>query len=244
MSPDPGGRPGGNGDVAAELRALQRAVREVDDIARESAGVLSETAPKVVELEEHVAKLRGTVAALVADAEDTPAEDPALTAAKAALGMRPEPPGPWCWPLLDADQAAAAWDSLARWVGEVLVPTYELTRGDLLDCWPRHPRIVAELSWLRHAYLDAHARGAVPAKAADWHLRHLPWVLATIRGVARPNPNDPPLCGPGHHLTHPDEDDRYLAEKSAGEPATLEQWHDAWLEAGVADLAGGRRAPA
>ena len=228
MSTDRGG---GIGDVAAELLSLRRAVREVDDIARESVGVLSETAPKVADLEEDVATLRGTVAALVADAENTPAEDPALTAAKTRLGMRPEPAGPWCWPLLDAEEAAAAWDALARWVGEVLVPTYELTRGDLFDCWPWHPRLVAELSWLRHAYLDAHARGAVPAKAADWHLRHLPGVLATIRGLARPSPNDPPLCGPGHHLTHAEGDDRYLAERSAGEPASAECWQSALQEA-------------
>lgn len=226
---------GGMRDVAAELRSLRRAVREVDDIARESAGLLSETAPKVADLEEHVATLRGTVAALVADAENTTAEDP-LTATKTALGMRPEPPGPWCWPLLDAGQAAAAWDALARWVGEVLVPTYELTRGDLLDCWPCHPRLVAELSWLRHAYLDAHARGALAAKAADWHLRHLPGVLATFRGLARASLNDPPLCGPGHHLTRLEGEDRYLADRMTSEPAGREHWWAALLEAKSSDL--------
>ena len=36
---------------------------------------------------------------------------------------------------------------LARWVGETLVPRYELTRNELPDCWALHPPVVAELSW-------------------------------------------------------------------------------------------------
>lgn len=225
----------GRDDVAAELRALRTRVAETDAIARESAGLLAETAPKVFQLEEHVAALHGTVTALLAHAgaEDTPAEDPAVTAAKSQLGLRPEPPGPWCWPLLDAVQATAAWDALGRWVGEVLVPTYELTRGQLPECWPHHPRLVTELSWLRHGYLEAHTHGAPAQKAADWHLRQLPGVLAATQVLAR---RDPDGCGPGYHLGRCPDQDQYLVTRREAEPLRPELWRDAWHEAKTTDL--------
>lgn len=240
-----GGRPGERRairDVTAELAALRRRINDTDDITRESAGLLAETLPRVGDLEADVATLRGTVDALVADAEDTPAEDPAVTARKAELGLRPEPPGPWVWPLFDAEQAAAAWDSLSKWVGEVLIPTYEVTRGALPDCWPRHRRIVAELSWLRNAYLEAHLRKAPATKAADWHLRHLPGVLAVIAGVVRPDEGQKPVCGPGLHLQRPRPGD-YVDPDEGEQLATCEHWSAAWHEVRDADLVGRRPVP-
>ena len=65
------------------------------------------------------------------------------------------------WATLTEEQAAAQWPILARWVGEVLVPRYELTRDDLPDCWALHPPVVAELSWLHTAYARRHARPAL-----------------------------------------------------------------------------------
>jgi hypothetical protein len=53
------------------------------------------------------------------------------------------------WAALSEEQAAEQWPILARWVGETLVPRYELTRNELPDCWALHPPVVAELSWLR-----------------------------------------------------------------------------------------------
>lgn len=219
--------------VVAELRALRARLGETDDIARECAGLLSETVPKVMDLEETVAALRGTVAALVADADDTPAEDPALTAAKERLGLRDDPRGPWCWPLLDPDQAAAAWEALVRWVDGLLVPTYGVTRGQLPDCWPQHPRMVAEMTWLRHTYLEAHQRDATAVKAQDWHLRALPGALLAIQnaipttGGHRPDPK----CGPGHHLQPLDPADAYAPDREdiAAEPARARDLHaDDW----------------
>ena len=68
------------------------------------------------------------------------------------------------WAALTAEQAAVQWPILARWVGEVLVPRYELTRDELPDCWALHPPVVAELSWLRTAYVQAYLT-QVPAPA-------------------------------------------------------------------------------
>ncbi len=249
MTSEDDGRGGRSiGDVAGELRALRRTVRNTDDIARESAGLLSEIAPKVIDLEGHVATLRGTVAALVADAENTPAEDPALTAAKAAVGLTPDPPGPWCWPLLDRDQAAKAWELLARFVGELLVPTYGITRETLHDCWPRHPAIVAELTWLRETYREAHLTGTPAVRAADWHLRYLPGALAAIRAaypVDNTSHHPATLCGAARYLQrlNADEADRERYDETRAHPATFVHWGPAWRQVRDADLAGRRPAP-
>ena len=238
-----GGRPHGpRDDVASELAALRRSLRETDGIARESAEVLSETAPLVAELAEQVAALRDAgVGVSVAH------EDSATAATRATLGMAPIPPTPWCWPLFDHDEAAAAWEALALWVGEVLAPGYELTRRDLPDCWALHPRMVAELSWLRASYLEAHARGEVAVKAADWHLRHLPGALAALAaavpvelGVAGARH---PLCGPGHHRGPAGVPaDEY--EEWRQEPTTAEHWRPHWSTAQPRDLQDRRPGPA
>ena len=67
------------------------------------------------------------------------------------------------WAALTEDQAAAQWPILARWVAEVLVARYELTRDELPDCWALHLPVVAELSWLRTAYVEAYLTRSSPA---------------------------------------------------------------------------------
>lgn len=236
--PEPGARPDqahtpGDRDVAAELAAelaaLRRCWRETDDIARESAGVLSELAPQVADLEAHL------------DAREVEAggsgsarrEDPAVTARKAELGMLAVPPAPWCWPLLDPEQATAAWDALARWVDQVLVAGYTISRGTLLDCWPLHPPMVNELSWLRASHLEAHTVGAPAMLAQDWHLRALPGALAGLRAAvpveAGGGGRQRPLCGPGHHHTRAGVHDDTLDEQRIA-PARREHWDAAWRE--------------
>lgn len=94
-------------------------------------------------------------------------------------------------------------DGARPWVAGVFVPTYAVTRGQLVDCWPRHPEMVVELSWLRLAYLEAHQPGVGAVYAQSWHLRGRPGVLTAI-ATAIPRtgqgPGSEPLCGPGHHL--------------------------------------------
>ena len=98
------------------------------------------------------------------------------------------------WAALSAEQAAAQWPILARWVGDVLVPRYELTRDELPDCWALHPPVVAELSWLRTAYVQAYLTGSPPQLSADWHTRWRPAVLTRIRELIKPDE-----CSPGKH---------------------------------------------
>lgn len=217
---------GGEGDLAAEVAALRRRARETDAIARESAAVLSELAP-------HVHDLTQAQASEAADgnagtAQQTGIGDQAGDAARAELGMADVPPAPWCWPLFDDEQATAAWEALARWVDRVLVPGYGITRGELPDCWPHHPRMVNELSWLRAAHLDAHQDGAAATLAQDWHLRALPGALAAVAAAVPlehgAGSRRRPLCGPGHHHSrtgvHEDE-----TQQAAGMLADAEHRH-------------------
>lgn len=234
--PDASGAPR-DGDGAGELAALRRSWRETDDITRESAEVLSELAPRVADLEAQL----GAAGAHPTEPRCERREDPAVTARRAELGMLPVPPAPWCWPLFDAEQAAAAWDALAVWVAQVLVPGYAITRGDLVDCWPCHPPMVNTLSWLRASYLEAHAVGAAAVLAQDWHLRALPGALAGLRGAipveAGGGGHQRPLCGPGHHETRAGVHDDEVDEQRLME-AQREHWATAWRSARSTTVAG------
>ena len=98
------------------------------------------------------------------------------------------------WAALTAEQAAVQWPVLARWVGEVLVARYEVTRDELPDCWALHLPVVAELSWLRTAYVEAYLSRSSPETAADWHTRWYPAVLTRIRDADQVHE-----CVPGKH---------------------------------------------
>ena len=76
----------------------------------------------------------------------------------------------------------------------MLVPRYELTRDELPDCWALHPPVVAELSWLRTAYVQAYLTRSTPQLGADWHTRWRPAVLTRIRELIKPDE-----CSPGKH---------------------------------------------
>ena len=114
------------------------------------------------------------------------------------------------------------WPILARWVGEVLVPRYELTRDDLPDCWALHPPVVAELSWLRTAYVQAYLTKSPPQLSADWHTRWRPAVLIRIRELIKPDE-----CPPGKHApkrgapVEADRAERGAASGAAGRAAVL-----------------------
>lgn len=206
---DPGGGRGGRSprrgfieDVAAELLAMRRDVAETNAVTRESAGLLAEALPRIEGVENAVGALTGRLDALegaTADDGAAPAGDSEAFAdtAPSALdvhGVAAKPKGPWCWPLLDPDEAAAAWEALAQWVGEVLGPWYGLTRGQLPDCWPVHRRAVVELSWAHLSYREAFAKNAAPHLAAEWHARWLPGALAGVAAAI-----DPAECAPSWH---------------------------------------------
>ncbi|MFC5947467.1 hypothetical protein ACFQH9_04155 [Pseudonocardia lutea] len=84
---------------------------------------------------------------------------------------------------------------LGRWIAEVFVPWYEITRDELPDCWPLHRPALVELSWLRSAHAQAYLRSAPPSAAGEWHQRWRPGAVDRLRTVIDRN-----LCGPGFHL--------------------------------------------
>ena len=98
------------------------------------------------------------------------------------------------WASLSEEQAAEQWPVLARWIAEILVPRYQATRNELPDCWALHPPVVAELSWLRTAYVQAYLTRSPPQLAADWHTRWRPAVMTRIQELIKPD-----QCSPGRH---------------------------------------------
>lgn len=92
---------------------------------------------------------------------------------------------PIAWHALDSVAAAEAWEGLLTWADEVLCPTYEITRGQLPDCWTRHPAMRNEVSWLRTSHAQAYLSTAHAGGAAEWHLRYLPGALSRIAGHAQ-----------------------------------------------------------
>ena len=161
-----------------ELTTLIENHQATAGTAREAAGALSEVLPRVDEHGATLDELRGRVDAL----SDELAAHPNVT----AVG----------WPALDAAQADQTWQDLAGWITDVLGPFYRITRGQLPDCWARHPDAVIELVWLHTCYREAfdNEKGR-PTAAAEWHTR---WRPAALAAVADAIPER--LCRPGEHL--------------------------------------------
>jgi hypothetical protein len=164
--------------VAAQLATVTER-RKQTDLA---AAVSEDLAPRVNALQQlmtdEFGRLRGEVEVLLSERQEL---------------EKPKNP-PVDWASLSEEQAAEQWPILARWVGEILVPRYELTRNELPDCWALHPPVVAELSWLRAAYVQAHLTRSPPQLGADWHTRWRPAVMARIRELIKPDE-----CSPGKH---------------------------------------------
>lgn len=173
-------------DLGADLRTVRTEVSGLRDDIRETAGVVSEAMPRLEDLETNLAEVKGVVEALTED--------------------EPEPGNPPVeWPALPAEDAERVWEALAEWVGDTLVPWLQITRSQLPDMWPNHPRAVFELLWLRTCYRQAYAKRSHPTSAAEWHTRWLDAALANVRAAMptnweqslepkqpQPAPNQPP----------------------------------------------------
>ena len=109
--------------------------------------------------------------------------------------LRRERNSPVDWPALTEEQAREQWPILGRWIAEVFVPWYEITRDELPDCWPLHRPALVELSWLRSAHVQAYLPSSPPSVAGEWHQRWRPGVVERLHVVI-----DRIACGPGFHL--------------------------------------------
>lgn len=187
-------------EVGERLRQVQRQLdtttRQSDETAghvAEIADVLTRMSPRLDEVEQGVAALGGAVEAAAAGRSEGVTEDAALALTPALR-----------WSQLDRGGKHAAWDALAGFVSEVLNNDYQLTRLELPDCWPVHPRAVRELAWLRTLYVSSSAAGTRPELVAEWHVRWLPAAITNIAVAI-----DRRECTPGKHRVTEEERRRF-----------------------------------
>jgi hypothetical protein len=201
--------------LAAEVRRIREKVDRTAELHTALAATVSEQlAPELGALRQatvdELASLRGD-----------------LNEVLETLNKEKNPPVDWFH--LTAEQAEEQWPVLAQWVGEVFVPWYRITRGQLPDCWALHPNALVELSWLRSAHLQSYIPSSHPHIAAEWHDRHVPPRRAPGLRAGVPRARHPVHPAPG----------ATCARRAAVEPAP-------GLPAGRAQLGRGDpdRAPA
>ena len=216
------------------VAALDGRLRRTETVVGESADLLSQALPRIDDLTERVGEVTGRLDQLAGTRPPAPPPNP-----------------PVCWPELTAERARTEWERLAAWVATVLGPWYEVTRGQLPDCWPRHRLAVMHLSWLRTAYTAAYASDAAAHAAGEWHTR---WYPAALEHIAYAIPRR--WCRPGEHQVL-DENDmntptrpaepheqgyRNQTVPLAGDPTGPRHWGPHWEHACAEDVAARERA--
>ena len=156
--------PAGLAALAAEVEQVQRrleahqdGIRQAQESADHAHRVLIDIVDRVKAIADHHTTTTGT--------------DPAAGA-------------PISWLTLD-DPAAAqiALTELGYWLSQVYLH-YPGSLDSLGECWPWHPAAIEELLALRGSWLAAYTGpDATPARALDWHDRHLPGVQRRLRAT-------------------------------------------------------------
>ncbi|MEV1294907.1 hypothetical protein [Pseudonocardia sp. NPDC049635] len=202
-----GGGPGRGRSLAVQvgeqLRELEQKVDRTAGYVADLAGHVSELAPR---LDDHEAAITSLVGAVEASGAGGSGQE--QTSLTPALG----------WSRLDPRARHLAWDALGTFVAQVLCSEYRLSRVELPDCWPVHPRAVRELAWLRSLHADLAEPGARADLVAEWHVRWLPAAITNLAAAI-----DPRECAPGRHRVTEEERRLYherLAEtERRGAPA-------------------------
>ncbi|AEA28881.1 hypothetical protein Psed_6810 (plasmid) [Pseudonocardia dioxanivorans CB1190] len=186
--------------VGEQLRELTQKVGETSGHVAELADYVSRLSPRVDDLEVGVAGLAGAVEA--AGGVGGPDDDDEALSLTPALR----------WSQLDPGARHAAWDALGAFVADVLNRDYRLSRGELPDCWPVHPRAVRELAWLRTLHVDSSAPDTRPDLVAEWHVRWLPAALTNLAAAI-----DGRECAPGKHRLTEEERRQHHEQLDAAE---------------------------
>lgn len=159
-------------DLAAQQAQTAQDLRELAGDVAEIGGMVHTTADRSTRLERALDMLANQVEEVARElGTDPDSADEGLT--------------PIAWHTLNQSKARAAWEELLNWADTVLCPTYGITRGQLPDCWTRHPAMRNEISWLRTCHIQAYHPDAHAGGAAEWHLRYLPGALERIAGHAQ-----------------------------------------------------------
>ncbi len=179
-------------DLRSELRRLRDQGAATDARVSSAVGHVAKILPRLDVLENRW----GTLAAHFTSTDAAGPEGPEDSGEAGQVGVTPV----MRWSALSAAEAAVAWEALGRWVTDVLCDQYRLTRLELPDCWPVHPRAVRELAWLRTSYHAGARPEAGPFGPAEWHTRWLPGALKNLSVAI-----DPRECAPGRHRLTEDE---------------------------------------
>lgn len=178
-------------EMGLEIRRVRDQATDASRQVADVANMVSEMLPRLGDVEDGLAAIAGAFES-GAGAGDDESGPVALTPA-------------FRWSALSEEEAVAGWEALGGWVATVLNAEYRLTRAELPDCWPVHPRAVRELAWLRTCHVAAAAPRTRPDVVAEWHVRWLPAALHNLATAI-----DPRECAPGRHrLT---EEERRLHE--------------------------------
>lgn len=194
-------------ELLATVTALEARVEQLHQYNREQADVLAELLPRFERL--------------AAAEEHEPNASPASTGAEEAAV-------PVLWAQLSAEEAAVAWDDLARWVDTVAIPTLAPTARQVPPCWPMHIWGRETLSWLHHTHLQAYGPDGSAFQVAEWHTRWVPAAYAAIdtKGAARGG-----YCGVSEHRSE---------RVEAADPLRTADWGPWLLQARGADTASRR----
>lgn len=172
-------------ELAEQLAELADRHTQLATDVSELGGHLAEEQQK---LHSQLASLGGTVTQLAQQIED-------------ALGEQAANPASIDWWTLDRAEAEKAWSGLWQWLEEFYLPRYAPTREELPDCWPLHPGMRDELSWLWCAHRAAYAPQAAIGTVAQWHTLWRGHAFTNIKALARRFD-----CGPARHLGTPQGD--------------------------------------
>lgn len=164
------------------------------DEMRDLETALGELGRRVAELEAHAASTADLLADLTMQLTARPASpgatSPGSSGSSGGDSEEAAPAPTWDFATMDATQARQAWDTLTRWVDEVLVMTEPRTYlggrsqdAYLLEpCWWKHPDVVADLAMLYGVWYHGHHGPHASAPAvAEYRDRWLPGALSRMQ---------------------------------------------------------------
>jgi hypothetical protein len=205
-------------DAIGRVAVVEQKVSELGDDLNDIGGATRAIQKGVGELDRSVQELNVRMLAMSQEVEDEEEDDETLLVD---------------WSTLDRRGALREWDRLYLWLDTWLVPTYEITVGDLRSCWTYHAAVREELSWLRVCWAQTYRRPRSAGSAAgEWHTRWLPGAIERIKKHLQAAG-----CNSGRHRSEQNLPDEFRKLNSY-DLATQKTWMDGGRIEHVERLAG------